>query len=69
MNYDFALVLVVIVALVTIGKPEVLREVTKLVKEVLGFFTQEKVASGYLLTFVVGLVFWFLYFLIMLFSR
>lgn len=30
MNYDFALVLLVLLALVVIGKPEVIREVTKL---------------------------------------
>ncbi len=29
MNYDFALVLLVLLALVVIGKPEVIRDVTK----------------------------------------
>ncbi|QDT81158.1 hypothetical protein Mal35_46370 [Gimesia maris] len=38
MNYDFALVLLVLLALVVIGKPEVLREVAKLAREIASVF-------------------------------
>lgn len=38
MNYDFALALLVLLALVVIGKPQVLREVAKLAREIASVF-------------------------------
>tara|TARA_R110001592_G_scaffold176503_2_gene416121 strand:- start:20907 stop:21026 length:120 start_codon:yes stop_codon:yes gene_type:complete len=38
MNYDFAML--VLLALVIIGKPDVLREVTKLAKEIVSVFSK-----------------------------
>tara|TARA_R110002111_G_scaffold248400_1_gene312032 strand:+ start:47474 stop:47935 length:462 start_codon:yes stop_codon:yes gene_type:complete len=42
MNYDFALAMLVLLALVIIGKPDVLREVTKLAREIASVFGKGK---------------------------
>ncbi|QDV52779.1 hypothetical protein [Gimesia fumaroli] len=38
MNYDFALFMLVLLVLAIIGKPDVLREVAKLAKEIASVF-------------------------------